>query len=383
MISINGVEYIKELAEKQADLIPGGVIYVISMGDTIVWRKASNGFNLDLFQIGDKLHDNSIAGKALKENRSILEKIPRELYGIRLETLAEPILNEEDQPVGVYSTLFPRLHPIAKAFPDFAPILADMFPEGAFLYMTDLHKVFHRQPSKKFDLPNITLGMELQDNDTPMKVMKSKQIFSEERDSSLFGVPVLESCYPLFNEDNENEIVATLGVVIPKIIAGNLRQMSLELENGVVGIASAIEELAASATTIHSNEQALNNEIQKITQLSEEINEISAFIKEIADETKMLGLNAAIEAARAGEAGKGFGVVADEIRKLSEQSKSTVPKIKQLTDHIKKTVDETCQKSQYSLESSQEQAAATEEITASVEQITTMSSQLSEIAEGL
>jgi methyl-accepting chemotaxis protein len=41
----------------------------------------------------------------------------------------------------------------------------------------------------------------------------------------------------------------------------------------------------------------------------------------------MLGLNAAIEAARVGEAGKGFGVVADEIRKLPAESKSTVPKI--------------------------------------------------------
>lgn len=249
--------------------------------------------------------------------------------------------------------------------------------------MSDLHKVFHRQASKKFDLPHITLGMELQDQDTPMKVLKSKQIFSEERDSSVFGVSALESCYPLYDEDNGNEVVATLGVVIPKIVASNLRLMSQELENGVVGIASAIEELAASATTIHSNELTLNTEIQKITQLSEQIDEISVFIKDIADETKMLGLNAAIESARAGESGKGFSVVATEIRKLSEQSKSTVPKIKQLTDHIKQTVDETCEKSRYSLESSQEQAAATEEVTASVEQITTMSAQLRKIAEDL
>ena len=383
MISTNGLEYIKELAEKQADLIPGGVMYVLSMGDTIVWRKASTGFNLNLFQIGDKLHDGSIAGRALRENRCIIEKIPRSLYGIRLQTIAEPILDEENHPTGVFSTLFPNLHPIAKAFPDFAPIIADMFPEGAFLYMTDLQQVFHRQASKKFDLPDITLGMKLQDEDTPMKVLKSKQRFSEERDATLFGVPVLESCYPLFNEDNANEVVATLGIVIPKIVASNLRHMSQELENGVIGIASAIEELAASATTIHSNELILNSEIQKITQLSEEINEISVFIKEIADETKMLGLNAAIESARAGEAGKGFSVVASEIRKLSEQSKSTVPKIKELTDRIKQTVDDTREKSQYSLESSQEQAAATEEITASVEQITTMSTELSKIAEGL
>lgn len=77
--------------------------------------------------------------------------------------------------------------------------------------------------------------------------------------------------------------------------------------------------MAASASQIHANEQELNIEIKDVISLSEEINEISSFIKEIADETKMLGLNAAIEAARAGDAGRCFGVVAYEIRKLSEQ----------------------------------------------------------------
>lgn len=383
MIPINGVEFLKSMAELQADMIPGGVIFVISEGDTIVWRKASQVFDLDLFHIGDKLNSNSIAAKALKERKTLVENIPRALYGVRLRTVAEPLVNDEGEVVSIFSMLFPRLHPITKAFPDFAPILANMFPEGSFLYMTDLHKVISRQASAKFDMPNITLDYHLTDKDTPYNVLKSKKVFSEERDISVFGVPVLESCYPLLDEDNEEEVVATLGVIIPKIAASNLRQMSSELESGIVGIAAAIEELAASATSIHSNEQELNREIKNIIHLSEEINEVTTFIKEIADETKMLGLNAAIEAARAGDAGKGFGVVAEEIRKLSEESKSTVPKIKQLTDRIMKTVEETSQKSQSSLDSSEEQAAATEEITASVEQITTMSTELNNIAHNL
>ncbi len=123
--------------------------------------------------------------------------------------------------------------------------------------------------------------------------------------------------------------------------------------------------------------------IKEVTGLSEEINEVSAFIKEIADETKMLGLNAAIEAARADDAGRGFGVVAEEIRKLSDQSKSTVPKIKKLTNIIMAKVDEVSDKSRNSLHSSQEQAAATEEITASIEEIAAMTEELNKIAKAI
>jgi len=383
MISISGVDYLKAIAELQADIIPGGVLYLIIEEDTFTWRKASKSFDLDIFQVGEKLNINSIAGRAMKENRTIIQNVPRSLYGIRLTTIAQPLVNEEGQAVGVFSSVFPKLHPVAKSFMDFAPILAEMFPEGAFLYITDLQKIAYRQPSKKFDMHTRQIGYELKEEDVASKVIKIKQPITMELDSSIYGVPVLVTCYPLFDEDNSGEVVATLGVVIPKVLASNLRDMSGNLESGLAGIASAIEQLAASASNIHTNEQELNKEIREIISLSEEINEVSAFIKKIADETKMLGLNAAIEAARAGEVGRGFGVVAQEIRKLSEQSKSTVPKIKKLTDSIKVKVDETSEKSQSSLVSSEEQAAATEEITASIQEITSISSELNKIAHEL
>lgn len=380
MISINGVEYIKSMCETQADVIPGGIIYIISDENTLIWRKASSVFDLDIFQVGEKLNSNSVTSKAMSENKTHITNVPRSLYGMRLKVVAEPIVNDEGQVVGAFSTVFPRLHPVVKSFSDFAPIIAEMFPEGAVLFGLDLHKVIEKQASEKFDIPSIKIGSSIIEGSVADRVVRTGKYIIEEVDSSVFGVSALEACYPLFDEDNPDEVVALLDIITPKELAVNLREVSKNLEDGLTEIAATVEELAASASNIHTNEQDLRNSINEITDLSQEINEISTFIKEIADETKMLGLNAAIEAARAGEVGRGFGVVADEIRKLSEQSKSTVPKIIKLTDEINAKVSESNERSQNSLSSSQEQAAATEQITASIEEITTMSEELNKIA---
>jgi ligand-binding sensor protein len=153
------------------------------------------------------------------------------------------------------------------------------------------------------------------------------------------------------------------------------------LSDGVSQISATMEELAATATSVSGTQSSLNQEIKNVNAVTGKIDEVMDFIKDIADETRLLGLNAAIEAARAGEAGLGFGVVAQEIRKLSGDSKQTVGKIKELTTSIKESVDKTVSMGNETTSIVEQQAAAIQEVTASVEELLSLTEQLNALAE--
>lgn len=100
-----------------------------------------------------------------------------------------------------------------------------------------------------------------------------------------------------------------------------------------------MNKLNQSVTKVSGSFKTFNGKIVGLGKGINEINEITNIINNIAGQTNLLALNAAIEAARAGESGRGFSVVADEIRKLAEQSKVSSENISKLINEISKDTD--------------------------------------------
>lgn len=222
-------------------------------------------------------------------------------------------------------------HELIRAFVRIAPLLNNLTNDDITIGIYDTEKLIINFPGKTFSL-NVSPGDPLMEGDIVTNAIRTNTALSAVVPKELFGFPLAARAIPL--HDEQGRVIGGVGMGTSLEKANKLFEMAESFSAIVEQTTASIEDISQSVSHLTDRVTDVTNQMKDVSSSAQQIGKISTVVKEISEQSNMLGLNASIEAARAGEAGRGFSVVADEIRKLATISKENVDRINGITKNI-------------------------------------------------
>lgn len=266
----------------------------------------------------------------------------------------------------VNTDIFKTNEEILAAFKLVLPYLNRIVHDDMAVGLTDLQEYigYYRADEFELDLPE---GKPIRGITTIEECIRKRTDTFDDVPAHVYGRAIKTIFTPIYG--TKNEIIGTLSSGIDFEDNNKLVKNVIDLAEVTQQVAESMTQLASSSENLAESGQTSVVRVNELTIKQKDTLNILDLIKAIANQTNLLGLNAAIEAARTGEQGKGFAVVANEVRKLAVQSQDAVKKIENILGDMDKSVYQISESIDTVGAISQEQAATTEEVLASIEEI--------------
>ncbi len=271
------------------------------------------------------------------------------------------------------------MHPKLQSIVDVQPLLQEVIPDDGCFIVADTEVVVSYLPGERIDL-KIPIGAQVEKfkGSVSYRALREGVHVQEERGPEQFGVSYISQAIPVF--DDEQNIIGAFSLITSNEKYDVIRNSTSELAAMVEQLTATTDEVAQVSTEIAENVHSISSSVGQAVEQAERIDGVANFVKEIASQSNLLGLNAAIEASRAGDHGRGFAVVAQEIRKMADESKNATKEISNETNSIIRLIKGINEAMVYIATSTQQNAASIQELKAVFEHIAQTSEQLSTIA---
>lgn len=266
---------------------------------------------------------------------------------------------------------------ILKALAYTAQYFNTLFPLDCMAAVTDGQEFIAYYPGEKIDV-RVQKGMAIPAEDPTLVAFRSGEVLLDEVPGEAYGFPFKAVVVPIRNR--ENDVIGTLNIGIDLSAQNELLNIAHQLAASFQQTTASSEELAASASSLSEAQMELAQIVNQAEENLKLTDEILSMIRNVASETNLLGLNAAIEAARAGEHGRGFGVVAEEIRKLADNSAASTKQIEMILKELRDLFQNVSEHAGLTEQIGADQAAASEEISATMQEVAAVVDSLTELS---
>ncbi|WP_340014929.1 methyl-accepting chemotaxis protein [Paenibacillus sp. FSL K6-1318] len=261
------------------------------------------------------------------------------------------------------------------------PYISQILREPASLSVYDHEKVLEVITTDKFDL-GFEKGMPLLDSFQNFAVLKNgREATLSTLSKEVFGIELDTLNIPIF--DDQQKVVAVFCVSYDQSNQNQLEDIIQENQAINGNLVDMVQHVAAHAEELQATSEQILQNTRLAVQNSSQINKVAGFIREISEQTNLLGLNAAIEAARVGEAGAGFGVVASEVRKLSVDAKQATSDIDTSLRDVQQVIKQMEVEVSQIAASSQEQATLVSSFTDVIEKLNDTGERMKALSEQL